>query len=126
MIDFLFLFPLLLLNTLWIAGIYVACQYEVTTEKKISQEPGTGAWITRDIKYFKDKMLLWWVRYYTRHWPWYVKKPLYDCMACMASIHGTIFVIIFLPFTLKTLIILPFYLGALAGLNQLIANKFNL
>ena len=114
-------FGLLLLNSLWIIGLYNSCDYESKEEIYINPADTTQNYTK---KVFISKQLLWWVKYYTRHWPWWITKPLYSCCSCMASIHGTLFIVLFMPFTVETLIIAPFYVGALAGLNQLVANKF--
>lgn len=121
MIDFPFIFCLLVFNCLWCVGIFEACQYEVVEEKFHSEK--TGWKINYD---FRDRMLLWWFSFNTRGWPWWVKKPLYGCLTCMASIHGALFLLVFAPFSGYTLLVAPFYVGALAGLNQLVANKFEL
>jgi len=90
---------LLIANSLYIFGIYTATDYRIDTEGRPC-----------------DKMALWWLSYYTERaiGPWW-SKPLFLCPACMASVHGTYFYFIFSE---KNILIYPFYVVILAGLNS--------
>lgn len=57
------------------------------------------------------------------NWPDWVKKPLYDCPTCMASVHGSIVYWVVMEWTLGNLYIWPFYLFALCCLNTYVNNK---
>lgn len=123
MIDLLPIFCLMAFNCMWIVGFFVSCQYEVEAYTHINPDKGMIPIISYKVK---EKMILWWVKWYTQDFLGWFKKPLYDCCACMASVHGILFMLVFLPHTIETLCLAPFYIGALAGLNQLVANKFEL
>lgn len=51
--------------------------------------------------------------------PEYIKKPLYDCPICMSSMHSYLFPLAILFFGLEAsyLLLYPFYIIVLAGLN---------
>lgn len=53
-----------------------------------------------------------------------LKYPVYECPVCMASFHSFIPYWIVNDFTLQSVIIYPFYILALAGLNALVVNYF--
>ena len=89
---------LVLANSLWCLGIHF-----LATESFLSK---IAEWITT---YFEEKNLYW------------VTKPLYNCMPCMASVHGTIgFFIYFHTFTQA---IVP-YLVVLLGVNVLLSKYY--
>lgn len=122
MIDYWNFFGLLGTAALWCFGFYTACQYEIETEKHINSQG--------KVEYFDHlsyTMLLWWFGYMCAKLPWYLNKPLCKCVTCMASIHGTLIFFLFYPMgTIQELLITwPLFIVSLAGLNQLIANKFD-
>lgn len=56
--------------------------------------------------------------------PWWVKKPLIECVSCMASVHS---MYVYWPWVvwcgqmgLKALLVYPIYVVALSGLNYLL------
>ena len=64
----------------------------------------------------KDGMILQFIPRILRNAPWWVKKPVFDCPVCMASVWGITFSL-FLPIlTIQLLLMVP----AIAGLNWLI------
>ena len=103
------LFLLLLINSLYIVGFHKACDYEYDVHLKPI-----------------NKMAMWWLPYYTKWLPQFIKTPLYDCMKCMSSIHGFYFFWFFkeFSFTLENVIIYIFYTFALTGLNTIINEKY--
>ena len=50
--------------------------------------------------------------------PYWLKKPLYACPTCMASIHSYVY-LVFYSLTVDQLKFIPVYILALAGLNTL-------
>lgn len=66
-------------------------------------------------------MLLWPLIQHTERWSDYIKKPLFDCPPCMASIWGAIGYIYFAP----DINAIP-YLLALCGFNALLSNLYYL
>lgn len=121
MIDYLSFFPLLLVASLWCFGIYIACQYD----KEVKQEVTEDGWLERHV--LSNKMVLWWFGYGAEFLPWYLNKPLCKCVSCMASIHGSAIFLLFYPWEVSLVELIPIWIlfvGCLAGLNQLIANRF--
>lgn len=122
-ITLLYFFSLLVLASLWCFGVYIACQYD---KEEVHQVTRDGGWDKAFI--IKNKMLLWWFGYACESLPWWLSKPLCKCVTCMASIHGTLIFFLYFPleYSLSELLLIwPLFVGALAGLNQLIANKFD-
>jgi len=70
---------LLILNSFFCGGIYIATQF--TGSEYFDENP--EAFRKQPIK---DKMILWWIRYYGSYLPEFFRYPLYYCMPCMASI----------------------------------------
>lgn len=99
MIDLL---TLVLFNSLYICGLYNSVYYELDVDKKPI-----------------NKEILWWGRWYTRNLPNMLRKPLTECIICMASIHSFPFWI-FNDFNYLNLGIFILYIFALSGLNALI------
>lgn len=63
-----------------------------------------------------EKMALFRLRQFGDIWlPWFIRKPLYDCLTCMASIWGTTFLVIQIGWTWQLLVLVP----AVAGMNQI-------
>lgn len=123
MIDYLAFFAVLIIGSLWCFGIYFACQYKKTVEHKVY--PDKNGWEKVDT--ISEKSLLWWFGYFCEALPWYLGNPLCKCVTCMASIHGSLVFLLFYPNELTLIELIPswiIYVGALAGLNQLIANRF--
>lgn len=58
-------------------------------------------WIWGFYALFQEPFILYklgdWMRYLL---PKFITKPLFDCMVCMASVHGTLFYVIFVRGTL--------------------------
>jgi len=91
-----------ILNALWILGVFTAA------------EPGQilgpiATWMAGDSEAVPFK---------PRRFPEWITKPLFDCVYCMASLHGIAWWLIFQPFPLQ---LLPFYVVCLCGLLKLIA-----
>lgn len=95
------LFLLIPINSLIVHGFYHATTYDGyeadEAAKKNTVKPKDMDW----------KNFLWPVRYYGIRLPRYVRKPVFECPQCMASVHGA------LPFTGFILIagISPVYLA---------------
>lgn len=53
--------------------------------------------------------------------PEWLKMPLFDCPICMASVHSYIG-FMYMGVSIETLLIMPFYIVMLAGLNWFIMN----
>lgn len=53
--------------------------------------------------------------------PEWLKMPLFDCPICMASVHSYIG-FVYMGASIETLLIMPFYIVMLAGLNWFIMN----
>lgn len=88
------------LNALWILGVFTAA------------EPGQilgsiAEWMAGNSEKGKPRMV-----------PEWITKPLFDCVYCMASLHGIAWWLVFRPFQL---VLLPFYIVCLCGLLKLIA-----
>lgn len=94
MIDLLLI---LTINSLYIFGLWYAAGKEMIFEPLV--------------KPFED-------------FPWWFKKPIYDCPICMASVHSYIFplIILFFGLDITLLWVWPFYIVMLAGLNGIILN----
>ena len=114
MIDILIL---LLLNSLLIFGFYNATKYDGW-----EADDAAGAIIVPSHSW---RMILWWVRYYGIGLPDWIKKPLFNCPLCMASIHSIA------PYTIYLyesglpdyyMMLWPGYVLALSGLNAVINN----
>lgn len=100
-----------LLNAFVIIGFYLATQYE--TEKDYYE----------NTKRIKDKMILWFIGYYgDKYLPKLLRKPLYDCIPCMASIHSVYVYWLFMDWTLLNLYAYPIYILALSGITFFIYN----
>lgn len=123
MIDFIHFPALLALASLWCFGFYIACQYDKEVKREIASD--CDGWVERHI--ITNKMVLWWYGYGCEFLPWYLNKPLCKCVTCMASVHGSAVFFLFYPIdgpineTITTWI---FFIGCLAGTNQLAANYF--
>lgn len=90
---------LLLINSLYIIGIYSNSGYS-------DDKPQVFYWLNR-VKV-----------------PWWLKKPMIECVSCMASIHS---LYIYWPFvfhrgefSLTSLVVYLAYVPALAGLNLIL------
>lgn len=103
---------LLILNSLMITGIYNVVDFEYDKE-------GNPA----------NKQFLWFIPYYTQWLPELIKTPLYDCIKCMASVHGTYIFWGWAYFTGNMtpvfILIYIFYTFALSGLNTIIHAWFS-
>ena len=53
--------------------------------------------------------------------PQWLKMPLFECPICMASIHSYIG-FTYMGVSIETLLVMPFYIVMLAGLNYLVIN----
>ncbi len=94
MIDLLLL---LLFNALYIVGVFIATGNDMILERP-------ARWIER---YVREP--------YT--------KPMFNCPACMASLHSIIPYWYYHDLTVETVIVYIIYVPALATLSTLIANK---
>lgn len=93
--------PLIIINSLLIFGIYSNAGYDD------NNRPDVFAWL--------NKISV----------PWWLKKPLIECVSCMASIHS---LYVYWPWViwqgqlnLKSMLIYPIYIIALSGLNYLLS-----
>lgn len=116
-------FDLLLLtflNSLFCTGIYVASQFNGSDS--FDDDPN----LYRQAPLSDDRMILWWIRYYGSYFPKYFRKPLYECLPCMASIHSVpvyIFYCLIESVPLwYALLAWPVYVVALAGMNKVVQN----
>jgi len=53
--------------------------------------------------------------------PTWLKMPLFECPICMASIHSYIG-FVYMGASIETVLIMPFYIVMLAGLNFIVIN----
>ena len=53
--------------------------------------------------------------------PQWLKMPLFECPICMASIHSYIG-FVYMGASIETVLIMPFYIVMLAGLNFIVIN----
>jgi len=112
---------LLVVNSLIIIGLYHVVNFEVEEGYGYDQD-------TFEMKreYTKThKMILWWVKYWgDKYINEFWSKSLYDCVVCMASVHSLYVYWYFYSFDLEALMIYPFYILALAGLNSILNFRF--
>jgi hypothetical protein len=92
-------------NSVVIAGWYKACYYE--------WEEGSYTKIDEDSKEVFWKLRYWAAFYIRKKW----LKPLFTCVICMASVHGTWFYWLCEPFTIESLKWWFPYLIGLCGYN---------
>ena len=93
---------LLIFNSLFIVGLYKSMDYEIDENGKPC-----------------NRMILWFIPHYTKWLPEVIQTPLYNCIKCMASIHGFYIFWYFYPFELKFVLLYIFYTFALTGLNSI-------
>lgn len=113
------IYILLLINSLFITGLYTLTMYEKDQKGRIS-----------------TKMPLWWVRFHT----WQVVgdiwiKPLFACVVCMTSYWGTLFYWTFLIIDAGLIgvyadlstnsLIYVLYLICLAGIQKIVCHLIN-
>jgi hypothetical protein len=91
----------LLLNSLFIWGLYAASQYSFDINGNIT-----------------DKEILWKLKYYAEKLPLFIGKPLILCPICMSSVYGTILYLF--SYNYSEYMYLPLYIICLAGLQYLI------
>ena len=96
------LLTLVFFNSLYICGLYNAVYYELDVNRK----PINGE-------------ILWRVRWHTRKLPDILRKPLTECIICMASVHSYPYWL-FNELNYLNLGIFILYIFALSGLNGLI------
>lgn len=101
-------------NSVIIAGWYKICYYELDEQK----HAGYSLCKTQEAILQDSKMILWRVRKFFSRFvsEWYM-KPLFTCVICMASVHGTWFYWLCEPFTVESLKWWIPYLIGLAGYN---------
>ena len=100
---------LLLFNSLYIIGLWNSTDYSIETS-------------VEGIERYKEGEILGKLGYHTRNLPSWLKKPLLDCVICMASIHSYPFWLIN-DFTLLNGCIWILYIFALSGLNLIIYER---
>lgn len=112
---------LLWVNAFAIVGFYISTRYNVHPQGKKNED---GADCYGIMKH--DKMVLWFVRYYSLKWfgEWY-SKPVCECVRCMSSLHS---IIPFVTYCLYTghygaLLFYPFYILALITVVSLLQTK---
>jgi len=108
------LISILLFNSVYIVGLYNAMDYDMI---KIDDWSG-GKWGEKEVP--TKKQVLWFIPYYTQWLPQIIRTPLYDCINCMASIHGFYFYWFFFDFNFFNIFVWIFYTFALSGLNSII------
>jgi hypothetical protein len=102
-------------STLVSFGVYVSTQWD--TSEMFDEEP--TYWRTKAKP--KQPMILWWVRWYGSYLPYQLRKPIYFCLPCMASIWSIpSFIYLDLP-----LVAYPFFALAVCGLNSLVRYNLN-
>lgn len=120
------LLTIILISSLFIFGWSYCTTYTPTGLETNVHKPfnpfGTGA---------KDKEVAWWFRFYIgnfiyKHVPFLkpMLKPLFMCEVCMSSVYGSIIYWLFLyilgPLSVVNIVLWPFTIVAIAGLNRLI------
>lgn len=111
---------LIIFNSFLCLGFYQACLYIETTQQIVIGDE------IKPVKSF-NKGLLWFVPKYFNKYPWWLRKPLYDCLACMASIHSWPYWLV-VDWNIKSLMFYPVYVLALSGFNFIldqITNKLS-
>ncbi len=104
------IFPLLILNCLYIFGFSNATQYGLDVDNK--PDP-------------KDRELLWWVKWGLRNAPLWVQKPVFGCVVCMASVHSWIYPVFNPELTILNGVTYIIYIFALSGLNALVNDRLS-
>ena len=97
------------LNSLLCNGLYNAMQYELDE----NGEPDE-----------KTKGILWGFKYFILDASWMnyrVSKPFGNCLTCMASVYSFMPYFGFYGFTPESIILWPFYVLTLAGMNNIIS-----
>lgn len=117
MISTLALFLLTVVaSTACSVGFWVACTFDgdETYDRMGSMYPHPKP---------ENPMLLWWVRWYGRvTLPRLVRKPLYECLPCMGSVHSLYPLLIFNP---QLWYLWPVVAIATVGVNYLITIWWN-
>jgi len=100
---------LLAFNSLYIFGFHYSTDYALTVDKTPNPY---------------DRELLWFVRWYLRNAPTWVQKPVFGCVACMASVHSWPFWLVN-SVSLHTCVVYIIYTFALAGLNAIVNERIS-
>jgi hypothetical protein len=108
--DILFI---LLLNSLVILGVFHSADYTEVNGEIVEDSKG----------------VLWWVKYYVQyHFGYFASKPIITCVACMASVWGTLYfpLMILQGYELNTMTVLFYfvYVPALSALNRIIQTQW--
>lgn len=103
------IFPVLILNSLYIFGFYYATDYTEDVDKEPSN----------------DRESLWWVKYYLRDAPLWVQKPIFGCVICMASLHSWPYLLYNHELTILNAVTYIIYIFALSGLNAIVNERLS-
>ena len=112
---------LLLLNSLYIFGLYKVVWYNVVVENDAEnfKLPPT----------VRNRELLWFIAFYGKKWFGYeFMKPICLCPSCMSSVHGSLFFLIAIitkfvvcATVIHIIVLWAVYILALCGLNYIVS-----
>lgn len=111
---------LILINSLICVGLYKSFQFEYGATKY--DDTGEGSFYNAVEE--DTKGIFWWWKFYVLDKINYrVSKPLGNCLTCMASVYSVVpyFAYYYDSFTWDVLVLYPFYILAVAGLNSIFA-----
>lgn len=97
---------LLILNSLYIFGFANATEHS----SKVDYVP-------------YDKEILWFIRYYLRKAPKWIKNPIFDCVVCMASLHSWPYLLFNHELTILNVATYIIYIFALSGFNKFVNDR---
>lgn len=88
-ISLLSLFVLSVINVFTILGFYEATLYDTRRQGYDIAGNETDSPTPYRVDFIiENKNILSWLKLGTENWPYWIKKPLYDCTTCMASLHS--------------------------------------
>ncbi len=104
------IFPILILNSLYIFGFANATQYGLDVDLKPDPE---------------DRELFWFIRWGLRNAPKWVQKPIFGCVVCMASLHSWPYLFYNPELTILNVVTYIIYIFALSGFNAIVNDRLS-
>jgi len=99
---------LLLFNSLYIFGFNNATRYT----EDVDRQPDPN-----------DREVLWFMRWWLKDAPVWLKNPLFDCVVCMSSLHSWVYLVFNHELTLTNGITYIIYIFALSGFNKMVNDR---
>lgn len=120
------LIQLIFICSLWCLGFNYATLYT-----PLMGQVNDGEGIKELYPVDDKKEILWFIRYYTRNLPKCITKPLYGCLMCMGSLHGSLFYwayILNTPGRINglTIVLWVVVITAVSGMNRLLKGMSSL